>query len=170
MLIHQRIMPVWQGKGWLHLSLTRNLSQHHLLHLGSLRACRSYHQLVCVHPEVPHLSSQLISGDSRGYPPSPPFEEAGPTSSVWRAYLHESLIDDSDTLRNQRGEVNILLVFMSNFSLICITSLNCILFWRPDCSQQLWATSLRHHQMTFSQTIKKYLLFYCSTRSLFNSR
>ncbi|PBK80351.1 hypothetical protein ARMGADRAFT_860233, partial [Armillaria gallica] len=50
------------------------------------------------------------------YPPSPPFEEAGPTSSVWRAYVHESLIDDGDTLRNQRGEVNILLVFAGPFS------------------------------------------------------
>ncbi|KAK0226808.1 hypothetical protein EDD85DRAFT_741942, partial [Armillaria nabsnona] len=52
------------------------------------------------------------------YPPSPPFEEAGPTSSVWRAYLHESIIDDSDMLRNQRGELNILLVFAGLFSAV----------------------------------------------------
>ncbi|KAK0432072.1 hypothetical protein EV421DRAFT_1924814, partial [Armillaria borealis] len=52
------------------------------------------------------------------YPPSPPFEEAGPTSSVWQAYLHESIIDDSDTLRNQRGEVNIILVFAGLFSAV----------------------------------------------------
>ncbi|PBK62047.1 hypothetical protein ARMSODRAFT_852668, partial [Armillaria solidipes] len=52
------------------------------------------------------------------YPPSPPFEEAGPTSSVWRAYLHEGIINDSDTLRNKRGEVNILLVFARLFSAV----------------------------------------------------
>ncbi|KAK0226804.1 hypothetical protein EDD85DRAFT_741931, partial [Armillaria nabsnona] len=55
------------------------------------------------------------------YPPSAPFEEAGPTSSVWRAYLHESLIDDSDILRKQRGEVNILLVFAGLFSAVAST-------------------------------------------------
>ncbi|KAK0226842.1 hypothetical protein EDD85DRAFT_777490, partial [Armillaria nabsnona] len=52
------------------------------------------------------------------YPPSPPFEEAGPTSSVWRAYLHESLIDDSDMLRHEREKMNILLVFAGLFSAV----------------------------------------------------
>ncbi|PBK80356.1 hypothetical protein ARMGADRAFT_949677, partial [Armillaria gallica] len=55
------------------------------------------------------------------YPPSPPFEEAGPTSSVWRAYLDESLIDDTDILEKQRGEVNILLVFAGLFSAVVST-------------------------------------------------
>ncbi|PBK85914.1 hypothetical protein ARMGADRAFT_866478, partial [Armillaria gallica] len=52
------------------------------------------------------------------YPPSPPFEESGPTSSVWRAYLDESLIDDTDTLENQRGGVNVILVFAGLFSAV----------------------------------------------------
>ncbi|KAK0471811.1 hypothetical protein IW261DRAFT_1301616, partial [Armillaria novae-zelandiae] len=52
------------------------------------------------------------------YPPSQPFEEAGPTSSIWRAYLDESLIYDTDMLGNQRGQVNILLVFAGLFSAI----------------------------------------------------
>ncbi|KAK0432949.1 hypothetical protein EV421DRAFT_2088992 [Armillaria borealis] len=56
--------------------------------------------------------------DSRGYAPSEPFEEAAPTSSIWRAYLDESLIYDTDMLGNQRGQVNILLVFAGLFSAI----------------------------------------------------
>ncbi len=58
-------------------------------------------------------SSESISIDSQGYAPSQPFEEAGPTSSIWRAYLDESFIYDTDMLGNQRGQVNILLVFVS---------------------------------------------------------
>ncbi|KAK0201312.1 hypothetical protein DFS33DRAFT_1508199, partial [Desarmillaria ectypa] len=57
-------------------------------------------------------------GDYRAYAPSPPFEEAGPTSSIWRAYLDESQIYDVDMLGNQRGQVNILLVFAGLFSAI----------------------------------------------------
>ncbi|PBK80073.1 hypothetical protein ARMGADRAFT_869112, partial [Armillaria gallica] len=52
------------------------------------------------------------------YAPSQQFEEAGPTSSIWRAYLDESLIYDTDMLGNQRGQVNILLVFAGLFSAI----------------------------------------------------
>ncbi|PBK79561.1 hypothetical protein ARMGADRAFT_950703, partial [Armillaria gallica] len=55
---------------------------------------------------------------SRVYPPSQPFEEAGPTSSVWRAYLDESLIYHTDMLEKQRGQTNILLVFAGLFSAI----------------------------------------------------
>ncbi|PBK58550.1 hypothetical protein ARMSODRAFT_846515, partial [Armillaria solidipes] len=52
------------------------------------------------------------------YAPSQQFEEAGPTSSIWRAYLDESLIYDTNMLGNQRGQVNILLVFAGLFSAI----------------------------------------------------
>ncbi|PBK85854.1 hypothetical protein ARMGADRAFT_866554, partial [Armillaria gallica] len=52
------------------------------------------------------------------YVPSLPFEEAGPTSSIWRAYLDESFIDDTNMLGNQRGELNILLVFAGLFSAV----------------------------------------------------
>ncbi|PBK85999.1 hypothetical protein ARMGADRAFT_890355, partial [Armillaria gallica] len=45
-------------------------------------------------------------------------EEAGSTSSIWHAYLDESLIYDTDMLGNQRGQVNILLVFAGLFSAI----------------------------------------------------
>ncbi len=99
-----------------------------------------------------------------------PFEEAGPTSSVWRAYLDESLIDDTDILEKQRGEVNILLVFVSSFSQIRVTFLNCILFCRRDYSPQLSAPSLHNHGIPCSQTIRKCLLYCCLTRSIFNAR
>ncbi len=72
------------------------------------------------------LSPEVISIYSRGYAPSQPFEEAGRTSSIWRAYLDESLIYDTDMLGNQRGQVNILLVFVSSFSQICPTSVELI--------------------------------------------
>ncbi|KAK0492711.1 hypothetical protein EDD18DRAFT_1010662, partial [Armillaria luteobubalina] len=52
------------------------------------------------------------------YTPSPPFEEAGPASRIWPAYLDESMINDTDMLGNQRGQVNILLVFAGLFSAI----------------------------------------------------
>ncbi|KAK0482905.1 hypothetical protein EDD18DRAFT_1055729, partial [Armillaria luteobubalina] len=52
------------------------------------------------------------------YAPSPPFEEAGPTSSVWRAYLDESQDCDRNMVEEQRGEVNILLVFAGLFSAV----------------------------------------------------
>ncbi|PBK85923.1 hypothetical protein ARMGADRAFT_871784, partial [Armillaria gallica] len=58
------------------------------------------------------------------YPPSPPFEEAGPTSSVSHAYLDESLNYDTAMLQDQRGEVNILLVFVSSSSQIRVTFFN----------------------------------------------
>ncbi|KAK0471472.1 hypothetical protein IW261DRAFT_1308697, partial [Armillaria novae-zelandiae] len=69
-----------------------------------------------------------ISSDFQGpYPPSPPFEEAGPTSSVWCAYLDESRDCDTNMVAEQRGEVNILLVFAGLFSAVVsnfITSLS----------------------------------------------
>ncbi|KAK0432075.1 hypothetical protein EV421DRAFT_1680650, partial [Armillaria borealis] len=55
------------------------------------------------------------------YAPSPPFEEAGPASSIWHAYLHESWNYDTDMVGNQRGEVNILLVFAGLFSAVVST-------------------------------------------------
>ncbi|KAK0432062.1 hypothetical protein EV421DRAFT_1719853, partial [Armillaria borealis] len=58
--------------------------------------------------------------DYQRYAPSQPLEEAAPTSSIWRAYLDEALIYDTNMLGNQRGQVNILLVglfsvIVSNF-------------------------------------------------------
>ncbi|SJL15586.1 uncharacterized protein ARMOST_19087 [Armillaria ostoyae] len=50
-------------------------------------------------------SAPVLTVDSRGYTPSQPFEEAGPTSNT-------------DMLGNQRGQVNILLVFAGLFSAI----------------------------------------------------
>ncbi|SJL19031.1 uncharacterized protein ARMOST_22638 [Armillaria ostoyae] len=64
-------------------------------------------------PQSPPVVAPI--GDSQGYLPSPPFEEAGPTSSVWRVYLHESIINDSDTLRNKRGEAGLFSAVVSNF-------------------------------------------------------
>ncbi|KAK0226833.1 hypothetical protein EDD85DRAFT_891038, partial [Armillaria nabsnona] len=55
------------------------------------------------------------TGDSEKYPPSPPFEEAGPTSSVWRAYLDEGESFDTNMLEKQREEVNRLLIFAGLF-------------------------------------------------------
>ncbi|KAK0226870.1 hypothetical protein EDD85DRAFT_777457, partial [Armillaria nabsnona] len=55
------------------------------------------------------------------YAPSQPLEETAPTSSIWRAYLDESLIYDNEMLGNQRGQVNILLVFAGLFSAIVST-------------------------------------------------
>ncbi|KAK0432947.1 hypothetical protein EV421DRAFT_2063533, partial [Armillaria borealis] len=76
-------------------------------------------------PGTPSLPRQPTSSPvvapidySQGYPPSPPFKEAGPTSSVWRAYLDESRSYDTDRLQDQRGEVNILLVFAGLFSAV----------------------------------------------------
>ncbi len=71
---------------------------------------------MCIYPNifsVPH--ARAIPADYQVYVPSPPFEEAGPTSCIWRAYLDESLVYDTDMLGNQRGQVNILLVFVSQF-------------------------------------------------------
>ncbi|SJL18881.1 uncharacterized protein ARMOST_22483 [Armillaria ostoyae] len=59
-----------------------------------------------------------VTGDARAYEPSQPFEEGGPTSNIWQAYLDEGLIYDNDMLGNQRGQVNILLVFARLFSAI----------------------------------------------------
>ncbi len=66
--------------------------------------------------------SQNILGDSPGYAQSPPFKEAGQTSSVWRAYLDESRTRDTEMFGTQRGELNILLVFVSWFSQMHVTS------------------------------------------------
>ncbi|KAK0226812.1 hypothetical protein EDD85DRAFT_976055, partial [Armillaria nabsnona] len=65
-----------------------------------------------------HLPVVAPIGDSQRYPPSPPFEEAGPTSSVWRAYSDEGWNYDTDMLQGQRGQVNILLVFAGLFSAV----------------------------------------------------
>ncbi|SJL18878.1 uncharacterized protein ARMOST_22480 [Armillaria ostoyae] len=63
---------------------------------------------------------QLVStlGDSRANAPSPPFEEAGSASGVWAAYLNESGNYNTDMVAEQRGEVNILLVFAGLFSAV----------------------------------------------------
>ncbi|PBK85911.1 hypothetical protein ARMGADRAFT_1035910 [Armillaria gallica] len=58
---------------------------------------------------------RVPTGDSRVYALSQPFEEAGPTYSVWQAYLDESLIYHMDMLENQRGQMNILLFFAGLF-------------------------------------------------------
>ncbi|KAK0477163.1 hypothetical protein EDD18DRAFT_1087955, partial [Armillaria luteobubalina] len=50
------------------------------------------------------------------YAPSLPFQEAVPTSSVWHAYLDESWDYDTNMVVEQRGEVNVLLVFAGLFS------------------------------------------------------
>ncbi|KAK0209928.1 hypothetical protein IW262DRAFT_1323774, partial [Armillaria fumosa] len=76
------------------------------------------------HPSVFGLSQQgagsagVPTGDFRAYAPSQPFEEAGPTSSVWHAYLDESRDCDANIVAEQRGEVNILLVFAGLFSAV----------------------------------------------------
>ncbi|KAK0209900.1 hypothetical protein IW262DRAFT_1233166, partial [Armillaria fumosa] len=64
------------------------------------------------------LYLQVIPGDFQGYAPNPPFEEAGPTSSVWCAYLDESRDWDTNMVAEQRGELNILLVFSGLFSAV----------------------------------------------------
>ncbi|KAK0429898.1 hypothetical protein EV421DRAFT_1684037, partial [Armillaria borealis] len=51
------------------------------------------------------------------YAPSPPFKEAGPTSSVWRAYLDASL-NDTAMFGNHKDELNIILVFAGLFSAV----------------------------------------------------
>ncbi|PBK79137.1 hypothetical protein ARMGADRAFT_1041017, partial [Armillaria gallica] len=63
------------------------------------------------HPGIfalPSHSTSMAAGvstaDYRTYAPSPPFEEAGPASCIWRAYLDESLVYDTDMLGNQRGQ------------------------------------------------------------------
>ncbi|KAK0209907.1 hypothetical protein IW262DRAFT_1242771, partial [Armillaria fumosa] len=40
-------------------------------------------------------------------------EEAGPTSSIWEAYLDKSVIYDKEICDAHRGETSILLIFMS---------------------------------------------------------
>ncbi|KAK0486764.1 hypothetical protein EDD18DRAFT_1082709, partial [Armillaria luteobubalina] len=52
------------------------------------------------------------------YAPSLPFQEAAPTSSVWHTYLDESWDYDTNMVVEQRGEVNVLLVFAGLFSAI----------------------------------------------------
>ncbi|KAK0226873.1 hypothetical protein EDD85DRAFT_777551, partial [Armillaria nabsnona] len=54
----------------------------------------------------------------REYAPDRPFEEAGPTSSIWQAYLDESVIYDRDICDAHRGETSILLVFAGLFSAV----------------------------------------------------
>ncbi|KAK0471467.1 hypothetical protein IW261DRAFT_1371734, partial [Armillaria novae-zelandiae] len=75
------------------------------------------------HRSVSGLSHQAagsegVHGDSRAYAPSPPFEEAGPKSSVWCAYLDKSREYDTNMVAEQRGELNILLVFAGLFSAV----------------------------------------------------
>ncbi|SJL17460.1 uncharacterized protein ARMOST_21011 [Armillaria ostoyae] len=66
-------------------------------------------------------SAPVPTVDSGGYALSQPFEEAGPTSSIWHAYLDKSLIYNTNMLGNQRGQVNILLIFAGLFSAIMST-------------------------------------------------
>ncbi|KAK0190190.1 hypothetical protein F5146DRAFT_1139775 [Armillaria mellea] len=73
-------------------------------------------------PKQPtHFPAVAPIGDSKEYPLSPPFEEAGPMSSVWHAYLDESSNCDTNMIQDQRGEVNILLVFAGLFSAVVST-------------------------------------------------
>ncbi len=114
-------MPVRQGEGCLcpclrtglcHVEPGQNLHRFSVYRaklLDRLREC----QLVCVFRHTLNLYSQATLGDSRGKAPSPPFEEAGLASGVWAAYLNESWNYDTDMVAEQRGEVNILLVFVS---------------------------------------------------------
>ncbi|KAK0432940.1 hypothetical protein EV421DRAFT_1719016, partial [Armillaria borealis] len=119
-------MPVRQGKGCLcpylttglcHVEPGQNLHRFSVYHaklLDRLREC----QLVCVFCQTFNLYLQATLGDSRANAPSPPFEEAGSTSGVWAAYLNESGNYDTDMIAEQRGEVNILLVFAGLFSAV----------------------------------------------------
>ncbi|KAK0437421.1 uncharacterized protein EV420DRAFT_1280708, partial [Desarmillaria tabescens] len=80
----------------------------------------------------------MTPDNSERYPPSPPFQEAGPRSSVWRAYLDEALIYDTDMVKNKRAKVNILLVFAALFSGIVSAFIVQIL---PDIQTPLQAMS-----------------------------
>ncbi|KAK0184425.1 hypothetical protein F5146DRAFT_1170227 [Armillaria mellea] len=64
------------------------------------------------------ISEEVITGNAHGYTPSLPYQEAGPTSNVWRAYLDERFIHDTDIFGNQRGEINIHPVFAGLFSAV----------------------------------------------------
>ncbi|KAK0209927.1 hypothetical protein IW262DRAFT_1281081, partial [Armillaria fumosa] len=82
--------------------------------LLTLRECRR----VCVLRQTFTLYLQVIPGDFRAYAPNPPFKEAGPTSSVWRAYLDESRDCDTDMIAKHKGELNTLLVCAGLFSAV----------------------------------------------------
>ncbi|KAK0442501.1 uncharacterized protein EV420DRAFT_1649666 [Desarmillaria tabescens] len=82
------------------------------------RARKKHPGIFALPPHSASTTAGVSTGDYRPYAPSPPFEEAGPTSCIWRAYLDESLVYDTDMLGNQRGQVNILLVFAGLFSAI----------------------------------------------------
>ncbi|KAK0481065.1 hypothetical protein EDD18DRAFT_1436505, partial [Armillaria luteobubalina] len=79
---------------------------------------RTRHPSVFGRPSQVTGSEGVPTGDFRAYAPNPPFEEAGPTSSVWRAYLNESRDYDTNLVAEQRGEMNILLVFAGLFSAV----------------------------------------------------
>ncbi len=113
-------------------------------------------QLVRVSHSALPSHSQVISVDSRRYAPSEPFEEAGPTSSIWRAYLDESLIYDMDMLGNQRGQVNILLVFVSSFSRMHATSVELISLIGRTVLGDCGPPSLCNPRQTFSKTFRNY--------------
>ncbi|KAK0486776.1 hypothetical protein EDD18DRAFT_1111000 [Armillaria luteobubalina] len=76
------------------------------------------------HPSVFGLSQQgagsegMPTGDFRAFAPKPPFEEAGPTSSVWYTYLGKIQDLETDLVAEQRGELNIILVFSGLFSAV----------------------------------------------------
>ncbi len=59
-------------------------------------------------------SSKISSGDSQEYGSDQPFEEARPTSSIWQAYVDENMIYNRDICDTHRGEMSILLVFVSD--------------------------------------------------------
>ncbi|KAK0482908.1 hypothetical protein EDD18DRAFT_1084586, partial [Armillaria luteobubalina] len=57
-------------------------------------------------------------GDFRAFAPKLPFEEAGPTSSIWYTYLGKIQDLETDLVAEQRGELNIILVFSGLFSAV----------------------------------------------------
>ncbi|KAK0492715.1 hypothetical protein EDD18DRAFT_1079171, partial [Armillaria luteobubalina] len=127
-LILRRLLPVRPTKRrkrpYIVVRSTRRVElgegiQAFLLCPRTLQARLQERRLVCgIYLSIFSLLTRTIPADYRAYAPSPPFEEAGPTSCIWRAYLDESLVYDTDMLGNQRGQVNILLVFAGLFSAI----------------------------------------------------
>ncbi|KAK0471446.1 hypothetical protein IW261DRAFT_1344440, partial [Armillaria novae-zelandiae] len=96
--------------------------------------------------------SQAILGDSRAYAPSPPFEEAGPTSSVWHAYLDESQQRDNNMVAEERGELNILLVSAGLFSAI-ITAFLILSTSQLDPDYQKMAALLLFDQINIQRAL-----------------
>ncbi len=110
--ILRRHMPVRQTKRRMRPCMMRNIrcvelekdTQAFLLCRRTLQARLQECRLVCViYPSIFCPHARAFPADHRTYAPSPPFEEAGPTSCIWRAYLDESLVYNTDMIGNQRG-------------------------------------------------------------------